>query len=62
MTSLETLADDIERMRDAGSAAIPFPLDLAELALNALLAWRANQGQPIPKIRARLTERPTHER
>ena len=62
MTSLETLADDIERMRDAGHAAIPVPLDLAEYMLNRLKAERALQGRPVPPIRARQTERPTHDR
>lgn len=57
MTTLDTLDDAIQLMRDAGHETIPLPLDLAEYLLTAAFFLRAQQGQPVPPIRARRTER-----
>lgn len=60
MTTLDTLDDAIQLMRDAGHETIPLPLDLAEYLLTAAFFLRAQQGQPVPPIRARENERTTH--
>lgn len=73
MTTLDTLDDAIQLMRDAGHETIPLPLDLAEYLLTAAFFFRAQQGQPVPKItgrkpgkivtfRARETERTSNVR
>jgi hypothetical protein len=53
MTTLKNLDDAIQLMRDAGHSHIPIPLELAEYLLTAAFFIRAQQGQPLPPIRAR---------